>query len=100
MDCQGTRNSNGNGNGVVADLVDQAELKRLQEQLRHLHAASTEMQPGSWDRTFIRDVFEKGVVTLTENQRNQVKRLAYKYRRQMPKELVPARVQMPAGVRP
>ena len=79
----------------MADLVDMAENDLLRRQLRHLKGESVTMLPGSWDKTFINDVFGKDIATLTENQRNQVRRLAYKYRRQMPRELIPERVHTP-----
>lgn len=81
----------------MADLADLAEHAVLREQMRHLQGC--DMQPGSWDKRFINDVFLKEPANLTENQRNQVRRLAYKYRRQMPPNLVPNRVQAPRTAR-
>jgi hypothetical protein len=78
------------------NLAALAELDRLREQLRHLQACT--MIPGCWDKRFVADTFQKDPAKLTENQRNQVRRLAYKYRRQMPAQLVPNRTNLPRGV--
>ncbi len=77
----------------MADLDEHLELDRLRKQLRHLQGCS--MIPGCFDKRFVRQNADRDPATLTENQRNQVRRLAYKYRRQMPAALVPARVHMP-----
>ncbi len=80
----------------MADLVDQAELAVLREQIQALSGCS--MIPGSWDKRFVTDMLERSPAALTENQRNQVRRLAYKYRRQMPQKLLPKSVKMPRQV--
>lgn len=77
----------------MADLVDQAELARLREQIQALSGCT--MIPGSWDKRFVTDMLERSPATLTENQRNQVRRLAYKYRRQMPAAMASNRVNLP-----
>ncbi len=80
----------------MADLVDQAELAALKEMLKHL--AQCTFLPGYWDKRFVRNMHQSDPAKLTENQRNQVRRLAYKYRRQMPAAVVPARVKLPKEV--
>ncbi len=77
----------------MADQAETAELERLRLQLRHLQACR--MIPGCWDKRFVDGNFQRDPAELSENQRNQVRRLAYKYRRQMPRELVPERVHLP-----
>lgn len=74
--------------------LDQAEQDLLWRQL--LGLACVTMLPASWDKRFVRDMVRRGSAAgLTENQRNQVRRLAYRYRRQMSPALVPDRVQLP-----
>jgi hypothetical protein len=70
----------------MADLVDMAEIDTLRDMLRHLQSAN--MLPGSWDKRFVSDIWQRDPATLTENQRNNVRRLVKKYRRQMPAHLV------------
>lgn len=78
----------------MADLVELAEMETLRLTLRHLRDAA--MLPGCWDKRFVDDVWQREPASLTQNQRNQVRRLAYKYRKQMPAGLVPARVNLAA----
>lgn len=77
----------------MGDLVDQAELAQLRAQIEAL--SSCTMIPGCWDKRFVTSVLSRSASTMTENQRNQVRRLAYKYRRQLPRALVPTGVKMP-----
>lgn len=46
--------------------------------------------PASWDKRFVQSVWGQDHDTLTPLQVATVDRLAWKYRRQMPKPLVPA----------
>lgn len=71
------------------------DLVPLREQIKQLRAIVTTLQPGQWDKKFVEDMFTRDAATLTENQRNQVRRLAYKYRCQMPRALVPQKVHLP-----
>jgi hypothetical protein len=70
----------------VSDLVELAENETLRQMLRHLQ--STAMQPGCWDKRFVSDVWQRDPATLTQKQKDTVRRVAGKYRRQLPKELV------------
>jgi hypothetical protein len=47
--------------------------------------------PGSAHKRFARDVSSVELVKITEAQRRQVIRLAWRYRRQMPSDLVPSK---------
>ncbi len=85
--------ASGGMGAVMADLVDRAEAAQLRAQIEALAACT--MIPGCWDKRFITNVLERSPTALTENQRNQVRRLAYKYRRQLPRTLVPNGVKMP-----
>ncbi len=71
----------------MADLVDQAEHETMRRRLWHLQSAT--MLPGSWDKRFISDIWQRDPATLTAKQRESVMRLAWKYRRQMPADLAP-----------
>lgn len=81
----------------MVDLVDMAEAEMLAAQLKALHGVT--FLPGSWDKRFVRDMHQRDPATMTENQCNQVRRLARKYRRQMPAHLVPAGTNLPKGAR-
>ena len=71
------------------DLVALAALETLRQQLRHLQGVN--MLPGCWDKRFISDVWPRDPATLTAKQKATVERLAWRYRKQMPKELAPLR---------
>jgi hypothetical protein len=49
------------------------------------------MLPGTWDKRFVRSVaaIAASGVSMTDKQVEQVDRLAWKYRRQLPVRLVP-----------
>ena len=47
--------------------------------------------PASWDKRFARALAEMPEDKITERQRRNVIRLAWKYRRQMPHDLVPSK---------
>ena len=81
---------------VAPPAPDQAELDLLWRQL--LALACVTMQPGSWDKRFVKqNVLFGKPERLSERQANAVRMLAYKYRRQMPRGLVPSRVKLPRG---
>jgi hypothetical protein len=69
----------------MSDLVDLAEHEALRAMLRHLQSAT--MLPGSFDKRFVGDVWQRAPASLTPRQVAFVKRLVWKYRRQMPAEL-------------
>ena len=64
------------------DLVEQAENETLRQMLRHLQGVT--MLPGSPDKRFVRDVWQRDPATLTVKQKGYVRRLAFRYRRQLP----------------
>jgi hypothetical protein len=69
----------------MPDLVDLAEHETMRQALRHLQSAT--MLPGCFDKRFIGDVWQRDPATLTPKQAAFVKKLVWKYRRQMPAEL-------------
>jgi hypothetical protein len=67
------------------DLVEMAEHETMRQMLRHLQSAT--MLPGSFDKRFVADVWQRAPAMLTPKQSAFVKRLVWKYRRQMPADL-------------
>lgn len=70
----------------MADLVELAEHETMRRMLRHLQSAT--MLPGSFDKRFVADVWQRAPSSLTPKQTAYARALVWKYRRQMPAELV------------
>ena len=59
--------------------------------------ASCRFLPGSWDKRFVKDMAAQTLVT--EKQAQQIARLAWKYRRQIPPAIRPTVEPQPIGSR-
>jgi hypothetical protein len=80
------------GVAVEIDAEDAARIAAAEAALlaRQVAAlARAMMPPGCWDKRFVRDVAGRDAATLTDKQKAAVQRLLWKYRRQLPKHLVP-----------
>ncbi len=70
------------------DRMAWADAKLAERRVRALRQAT--MQPGSWDKRFVRDLCGKLPESFTEAQHRHIVRLAWKYRRQIGSTLSPA----------
>ena len=61
----------------------------LKQRMKALQGAR--MLPESWDKRFVQDVCHwRQTMWMTDRQKAQIERLCWRYRRQLPVELVPA----------